>query len=302
MASRHASQSVVALQSTTTSRPLQSAERQGSSRASMALRIVGVAGASEVVVTGDSPRVEAAPVADDAGEVAEGVIDGGDAVGAAALQAASATRSNPILAAAVLSAAAGMPIEKYAEEKLFKPLAMKNYAWDRADGKGLVSAGWGLRLRPVDMAKVGLLVMHDGRWQGQQIVPAAWIRQMVSPGVVPYFGNYWWINDIVEGEPEYDAMGFKGQFIVVLPKRDAVVVMTSLLPIEGGLRDAENVKIMRRIMKDYVIPALDGGTGGGTGAPVSASIRNTLDNELKLSAASMPTPGTEADPTDTPRH
>ena len=92
-------------------------------------------------------------------------------------------------------------------------------------------------------------------------------------------------------------MGFKGQFIVVLPKRDAVVVMTSLLPIEGGLRDAENVKIMRRIMKDYVIPALD----GGTGAPVSASIRNTLDNELKLSAASMPTPGTEADPTDTPR-
>jgi hypothetical protein len=54
---------------------------------------------------------------------------------------------------------------------------------------------------------------------------------------------------------------------------------------------------MRRIMKDYVIPALD----GGTGATVSASIRNTLDNELKLSAASMPTPGTEADPTDTPR-
>jgi hypothetical protein len=121
---------------------------------------------------------------------------------------------------------------------------------------------------------------------------------MVSPGVVPYFGNYWWINDIVEGEPEYDTMGFKGQFIVVLPKRDAVVVMTSLLPIEGGLRDAENVKIMRRIMKDYVIPALD----GGTGATVSASARNTLDNELKLSAASMPTPGTEADPTDTPRH
>jgi CubicO group peptidase (beta-lactamase class C family) len=207
------------------------------------------------------------------------------------------TDINPILAAAVLSAAAGMPIEKYAEEKLFKPLGMKNYAWDRADGKGLVSAGWGLRLRPVDMAKVGLLVMHDGRWQNQQIVPAAWIRQMVSPGVVPYFGNYWWINDIVEGEPEYDTMGFKGQFIVVLPKRDAVVVMTSLLPIEGGLRDAENVKIMRRIMKDYVIPALD----GGTGATVSASIRNTLDNELKLSAASMPIPGTEADPTDTPR-
>ena len=171
------------------------------------------------------------------------------------------TDINPILTAAVLSAAAGMPIEEYAERKLFKPIDMKNYAWGRADQKGLVSTGWGLRLRPVDMAKIGLLVLQDGRWQGKQLVPAGWIKQMTSPGVVPYFGDYWWINDIVTSEPEYDTMGFKGQFIVVLPKRDAVVVMTSMLPIEGGLRDAKNVQIFRQIVNDHVLPALDAKAG-----------------------------------------
>jgi CubicO group peptidase (beta-lactamase class C family) len=97
---------------------------------------------------------------------------------------------NPIIAAAMLSAGAGMPIEKYAESKLFRPLGMKNAVWERADQAGLVSAGWGLRLRPVDMAKVGMLVLNGGRWGDRQVVPENWIKQMISPAVVPYFGYY----------------------------------------------------------------------------------------------------------------
>jgi CubicO group peptidase (beta-lactamase class C family) len=212
------------------------------------------------------------------------------------------TDINPILTAAVLSAAAGMPIQEYGRQKLFEPLDMKNYAWGRADKKGLVSTGWGLRLRPMDMAKIGLLVLHHGRWQGKQLVSAGWIDQMTSPGVVPYFGDYWWINDIVASEPEYDTMGFKGQFIVALPKRDAVVVMTSLLPIEGGLRDAKNVQIFRQIMNDYVVPALDA-KAGPAGGQAEADAEKALANELATSEQSHPAPGATPDPyeTDTPR-
>lgn len=208
------------------------------------------------------------------------------------------TDINPILTAAVLSAAAGMPVQDYAEQKLFQPLAMRNYAWGRADAKGLVSTGWGLRLRPVDMAKIGLLVLHGGRWQDKQLVSEAWIRQMTSPGVVPYFGYYWWINDIVTSESEYDTMGFKGQFIVVLPKRDAVVVMTSMLPIEGGLRDAKNVQIFRQIVNDHILPALD-----RTSVAEGQTSADALAKELALSAQSRPAPGAVPDPyeTDTPR-
>lgn len=207
------------------------------------------------------------------------------------------TDVNPIFVSAMVSAAAGMPVEKYAEEKLFKPLGMKNYVWDRADQKGLVSAGWGLRLRPVDMAKLGMLVMNGGKWQGRQIVPEAWVKQMATPNVARDFGYYLWINHIVETEPELDMMGFKGQFISVLPQRNTVVVMTSMLPIEGGLRNAKNVRIFRDIVNDYIIPAIS----SKTALQPSAAARNALQNELRLSARSQGKPGVAADPTDAPR-
>ncbi|MGA2795405.1 MAG: serine hydrolase, partial [Roseiarcus sp.] len=152
---------------------------------------------------------------------------------------------NPILATAMLSAAAGGKLEDYAEEKLFKPLGMKHYAWVRADQKGLVSGGWGLRLRAVDMARLGMFALQDGRWEGKQVAPAAWIKEMTIGQSTPFFGYYWWVNNIIEGgdeggaQPEFDTMGFKGQNIVVLPKYNAVVTMTSMLSPNGGLRDAQ---------------------------------------------------------------
>nr|WP_141661802.1 serine hydrolase [Burkholderia ambifaria] len=210
------------------------------------------------------------------------------------------TDVNPILASAMLSAAAGEPVERYAQTHLFAPLDMKRAAWERADRTGLVSAGWGLRLRAIDMAKIGMLVLDGGRWQGRQVVPQAWIAQMTSPRVSPHFGYYWWINNIVDSEPEFDAMGFKGQFITVLPKRNTVVVMTGVLPVEGGLRDAENVKLFRRMVNGYILPALDGGAASGQGAG-GGDTRAALRDELKVSARSVGVPGTQVDPTDLPK-
>lgn len=210
---------------------------------------------------------------------------------------------NPILAAATLSAAAGEPLDQYAEQHLFKPMGLVNAAWTRADKMGLVSSGWGLRLRAIDMAKIGLLVLHDGKFQDQQIVPAAWIRQMTSPGIVPFFGYFWWIRNVLEGgteggsQPEYDAMGFKGQFILVLPAHHAVVTMTGMLPIEGGLRDATNLQLFRYMIVNYLLPAIEGGTHG----PASDDRRAALLQELQVSERTTGTPGVAADPTDTPQ-
>jgi CubicO group peptidase (beta-lactamase class C family) len=203
------------------------------------------------------------------------------------------TDINPVIAAAMLSAGAGMPIEQYARQRLFEPLGMTNAAWERADATGLVSSGWGLRLRPIDMAKIGQLVLDQGRWQGRQLVPQDWIKQMTTPHAAPDFGYYWWVNHIVRGEPEMDAMGFKGQFIAVLPQRRTVVVMTSMLSIDGGLRDADNVKTFRSIVNDYVLPAIQRGAQDGGG--------DALKRELDLARHAPGVPGTSADPTDTPR-
>ena len=147
------------------------------------------------------------------------------------------TDANPVLVGAAISTAAGEPEDKLAEERLFKPLGMKNYHWTGADQTGSVSGGWGLRLRAVDMAKLGVMMLHGGQWQGRQVVPQSWIEQMSTPSATAKdYGYYCWINHIVETEPEFGAMGFKGQFITVLPKENAVVVMTSILPTDGGLQ------------------------------------------------------------------
>jgi CubicO group peptidase (beta-lactamase class C family) len=212
-------------------------------------------------------------------------------------QAFDYTDVNPILASATLGANAGMPLQAFAEQKLFKPMGMKHYAWERADDKGLVSSGWGLRLRAVDMAKVGLLVLHGGRWNGQQIVSQAWVRTMTAPASAPFYGLYWWINDIVPTEPEVHAMGFKGQFIVDLPERNAVVVMTSMLPIEGGLRESKNVLAIRHLVNDFVLPALD----NKDHATPSEARRQALLKELDLAAHTQGKPGAPVDPTDTPK-
>jgi CubicO group peptidase (beta-lactamase class C family) len=207
------------------------------------------------------------------------------------------TDVNPILASAVLGADAGMPLQDFAAQKLFKPMGMTHYAWERADDKGLVSAGWGLRLRAVDMAKVGMLALSGGRWEGQQLVSQAWMRTMTAPSSAPFYGFYWWLNDIVATEPEVHAMGFKGQFIVALPERNAVVVMTSMLPIEGGLRESKNVLAIRRMMNDFVLPALD----NKRQATLTPASKKALRKELDLAAQHQGQPGAPADPTDTPK-
>jgi CubicO group peptidase (beta-lactamase class C family) len=207
---------------------------------------------------------------------------------------------NPILATAMLSAASGKKLEDYAEEKVFKPLGMKNYAWSRADEKGLVSGGWGLRLRAVDMARLGLFALQHGQWQGKQLAPAAWIRTMTTGQSTPFFGYYWWVHNIIEGgveggeQPEFDTMGFKGQNIVVLPKNNVVVTMTSILSPDGGLRDAKCLQILRYMMSEYILPAFD----QKAGSPTEAQKKALLD-ELEAAEDSKGVPGFALDPNNT---
>jgi CubicO group peptidase (beta-lactamase class C family) len=207
---------------------------------------------------------------------------------------------NPILATAMLSAAAGQKLEDYAETKVFKPLGMKHYAWTRADDKGLVSGGWGLRLRAVDMARLGLLALQRGRWEGKQIAPGAWMKAMTSGESTRFFGYYWWVNNILEGgveggdQPEFDTMGFKGQNIVVLPKYNAVVTMTSIMSPSGGLRDAACLQTLRYMMSEFILPALDRKPSKPT-----ETQKNALLEELQLAEDSKGVPGFALDPNDT---
>ena len=154
-----------------------------------------------------------------------------------------------------LRSVTGMPAEQYAETMLFRPLDIRRRLWERQAG-GDVNGGWGLSLRPRDMAKIGQLILDQGLWQGKRIVSAQWIKEMTSAHMKVDHRDYgyliWRESARVRDRSVawVAAMGSGGQKIYVVPELDMVVVMTA------GYRDDPNQDTFpNAILTDYVLAA-----------------------------------------------
>jgi CubicO group peptidase (beta-lactamase class C family) len=138
------------------------------------------------------------------------------------------------LIAAVIARTTKTPIDIYAGNKLFRPLGITEFVWIK-DYDGIPIAASGLRMLPRDMAKIGLLVLHNGRApSGYQIVPKSWIRESTSPHMIAFkdnsctikYGYFWWLGTGCKS-PWYSAQGNGGQHIRVVPSLDMVIVTTA---------------------------------------------------------------------------
>jgi CubicO group peptidase (beta-lactamase class C family) len=152
---------------------------------------------------------------------------------------------------AVLARASGTSTLDFARRVLFSPLGIQEVAWP-ADPQG-VQHGWGdLHLLPLDMARIGYLWLHDGRWADRQIVPSAWMAQAVRPHSHPGFsagqeyGYGLWIYP--ERTPSvFEGLGRGGQRISVVPAADLVVVFTG-----GGFEPGDIGEIIGRALQSDV--------------------------------------------------
>ena len=91
-----------------------------------------------------------------------------------------------MLLAAVLQKATGKSLLAFAKEALFDPIGIDEFVWTTVQPSGVPAAGGGLRLRPLDMAKIGQLILNHGQWNGAQIVSNKWIEefdQATIPGL-----------------------------------------------------------------------------------------------------------------------
>jgi CubicO group peptidase (beta-lactamase class C family) len=80
-----------------------------------------------------------------------------------------------------------------------------------------------------DLARVGLMMLNDGKANGRQIIPARWVRESTRPaaGTGPGYGYQWWMA----GSPgAYQAVGLQGQYIYVDPGSRTVIVKLSYFP------------------------------------------------------------------------
>ncbi len=153
------------------------------------------------------------------------------------------------LVSGVISILTGRPASALAAKRLFAPLGIRHYQWLTAP-EGVNAGGFGLQLQPRDLAKLAFLYLHHGRWDGRQIVPAAWVEQSATDHVADpqyEYGYLWWL-DRADG---YAYMsGLYGQTAVVDPGNDLVAVITAHLP---GTVDASSVT--RWLLETYILPA-----------------------------------------------
>jgi CubicO group peptidase (beta-lactamase class C family) len=175
----------------------------------------------------------------------------------------------PTVLAAIVERASGMSIDRFATERLFCPLGIETFEWMR-HGSGLHIAASGLRLRPRDMARIGWMMLENGRVGGRQIVPEAYVRQALAVQlethnpIAPAYGYQWWVNQPVTPAGRLDvptAIGNGGQRIFVLREARTVVVMTA------GDYDARTQGLGPRRVLDAVLAATGEPVGGGSVDP-----------------------------------
>ena len=175
---------------------------------------------------------------------------------------ASYTSGLSILLGGVIKNTTGRYVDEFADETLFRQLAVSGYHWLGAPD-GTRHTGGGLHITARDLAKMGQLVLNRGTWNGERVVSADWIdestrRHLPLTGAeddaTVGYGYQWWHSTFMGPDetavPHIAGYGYGGQYLLILPMLDAVVVFNAG---EYGDTAAFNPN---RAMEEYVLPAM----------------------------------------------
>ncbi|MDF2176931.1 serine hydrolase [Aliiglaciecola sp. CAU 1673] len=156
----------------------------------------------------------------------------------------------------LLEHASGQSVTSFMEQNLFAPLGITNYDYWALDGQ--LHTGSALYLSARDAAKFGQLFLNEGSWNGEQVISAEWVRESTRMHVDLQnsdYGYQWWITHFtVNGQPieGYRGDGFGGQYIIVLPSLDAVVVLFGRAYQDGQ----QSQYLWRMLMEQHILPSL----------------------------------------------
>lgn len=156
------------------------------------------------------------------------------------------------MVSAIVQKATGRTVHDYLGEKLFTPLGITGTEWDSCpDGRN--TGGWGLSVTSESIATFGQFLLQKGEWEGRRLLPAAWVEEATSARIrndgqgkqgdwAQGYGYQFW--RCTHGA--YRGDGAFGQFMVVMPEQDAVVVIT------GESKDLQGTL---RLVWDHLLPA-----------------------------------------------
>ncbi len=128
--------------------------------------------------------------------------------------------------------AAAMSLSEYLSEKLWKPMGMNDDALWHTDNTGMELTYCCLNTNARNYAKLGLLMMNKGKWNGQQLIPEEFVEEMLKPEGTSYYGLSTWLSD-TQSPSFYAFSGHLGQFIINVPEHNMVVVRLGERPHPG---------------------------------------------------------------------
>lgn len=163
-----------------------------------------------------------------------------------------------VLLSGIIRNKTGNQARDYAVAHLFRPLAITSFNWERG-GQGISNTGWGLSLRPRDMAKIGLLCLNQGEYNGTRVLSQQWLNEsttaFVSLSSSFSYGYQWWLlplEGVAGHTPQSNdiiiAWGWGDQFIFIIPYLDMVVVSTAG-NYSGPVQDQAIAFVRRSIVK-----------------------------------------------------
>jgi CubicO group peptidase (beta-lactamase class C family) len=141
-------------------------------------------------------------------------------------------QENTQLLALVIERATGVPIQQLLSERVWKKIGASDAAFQYDRPGGVARVMCCMRATPRDWARLGALVMQDGRWNGRQIVPAGWVKTMAMPSARnPNFGLGLWLGSPYVAKRTY----FEGQ-PGVIPQAEPFLADDVRIMEGGGFR------------------------------------------------------------------
>lgn len=133
------------------------------------------------------------------------------------------------LVSSIVTAVTHEPEAEFARKNLFNPIGIGEVVWP-ADAQGR-SHGWGdSHFYPADLARLGYLYLHQGKWNRKQVISANWVERSTAvhantgrPGAD--YGYGWWLYPD-QNPPEVSANGRGGQKIAIWADKDMIVIVT----------------------------------------------------------------------------
>ncbi|WP_425237081.1 serine hydrolase domain-containing protein [Ulvibacterium sp.] len=170
--------------------------------------------------------------------------------------------TGPGLVMQVLNAVVPGSAKDFIKNELLDKMGITNYSW-LTQPSGLPEAGWRTSITSRDMVKWGILTTNRGKWNGEQLVPEAYIAKAISPilytGDDDVFGGgkdvsnqgygyFWWNANLKSGSKSFystSAQGGGGQYIILIEELDLMIVVTA--------HDRENSTL--QLTAERILPA-----------------------------------------------